>query len=274
MRIINDRPEIWPFILISLLVHILIIILIPMMVTVPRFEEKVVEIFPVTEDFGKAPFRIADIDEPEVQKRPKKPKFIGMYDSSVSEETVADGRVGTGSRGEGKRGDGLKRGSKQKKAVAERGKKKLFAFDKNIFEEKSKNAMEEGSEGGSPSGDFFPDFRRGNRTYLNVERYPGVDYFVRLKRAFRITFNPEPSLRDYFSSNRVSRGSVDVVIGVSVSRAGELAEIFVFRSSGIPSYDEEALRTIRASAPFSKPPEKFTDDDGLLRMSWTFTVYL
>jgi TonB family protein len=67
---------------------------------------------------------------------------------------------------------------------------------------------------------------------------------------------------------------VDVVLGVSVDRAGALAETFVFKSSGIPTYDEEALRTVRASAPFSSPPEKFLENDGVLRMSWTFTVYL
>jgi len=72
----------------------------------------------------------------------------------------------------------------------------------------------------------------------------------------------------------VTRGSVDVVLGVSVNKGGELAELFVFRSSGIPAYDEEALRTVRASSPFASPPDKFLAKDGLLRMSWTFSVYL
>ncbi|MFH1829955.1 MAG: energy transducer TonB [Pseudomonadota bacterium] len=101
-----------------------------------------------------------------------------------------------------------------------------------------------------------------------------MEYFVRLKRAFKIAFNPIPALRNHFSYNRVTRGSVDVVLGVSVNRLGDLSELFVFRSSGIDEYDREALRTVRSSAPFSTPPEKFIDDDGLLRMSWTFTVYL
>jgi len=276
MRTINDRPEIWPFILLSIFVHVLLVLLIWKTATTPRFEEKVVEIIPIDlKDFEKA-HRIADIDKPEIQKRPEKAKFLGMYDSSVDKEQVATGKVGKGTRGKGKRGDGAKKSSRKKKATAKKKKssKDVFAFNKRIFDEGEKDGLDSGSEGGSPGGDFFPDFHRGSRTYLNVLRYPGVDYFVRLKRAFRITFNPEPSLRGYFSFNRVSRGSVDVVLGVSVNKSGKLAELFIFRTSGISTYDEEALRTIRASSPFSKPPEKFLEEDGLLRMSWTFTVYL
>ena len=67
---------------------------------------------------------------------------------------------------------------------------------------------------------------------------------------------------------------VDVVLGVSVDGTGNLRELFVFRSSSISSYDREAMRTVRSSSPFSTPPDKFMDDDGLLRMSWTFTVYM
>jgi TonB family protein len=61
---------------------------------------------------------------------------------------------------------------------------------------------------------------------------------------------------------------------VSVDGKGELAELFILRSSGLPAYDDEALRTVRSSAPFSSPPEKFLKDNGVLRMSWTFVIYI
>ena len=73
---------------------------------------------------------------------------------------------------------------------------------------------------------------------------------------------------------KVAQGSVEVVLAVCVGRSGNLSELFVMRSSGIGSYDHEAMRTVRASAPFAAPPDKFTADDGVLRMMWTFTVYL
>jgi len=72
----------------------------------------------------------------------------------------------------------------------------------------------------------------------------------------------------------VARGAISCVLAVSVDRTGHLDELFVLRSSGHGNYDEEALRTVRASSPFASPPEKFLEKDGMLRMSWTFIVYI
>lgn len=293
MRILNEKPELWPYILASIFIHVLLLFLMQhYAANAPVFKEDFVEIIPLIEDAKTGALRIADIDKPAVEQRPKTAKFMGMYDSTAERETVGPGNVGSGAAG----AKGEKEASKERKAVKdsasqnkreakakekgtiEKSKKrdgdKLYAFNKQMFDEGRKRKMEGGDDGdGIAGGDFFPNFQRAGKTYLNVYRYPGVDYFVRLKRAFRIAFNPEPALSEAFTTG-VVRGSIDVVLGVSVDREGSLAELFVFRSSGLPAYDEEALRTVRVSAPFSSPPDKFLEDDGLLRMSWTFTVYL
>lgn len=281
MRIIVEKPELWPFLLASVLLHALLIGIIPFVGSVPSFDEKPVEVFAVTPmPNEKGGNEIADIEKPAVEKRPDAWKFLGMYDSKVPEETVGAGRIGDKPGG---RKAGFDRAVKNKtvqqkseKPKTAGSKKDLFAFNKDIFRERAPDVSGDKGDSFSPGGldDFYPDFKRGAHTYLNVLRYPDVEYFVRMKRAFKIAFNPEPSLRDYFFRNRVAMGSVDVVLGVSVGRTGDISELFVFRSSGIPEYDEEALRTVRASAPFATPPEKFLADDGHLRMSWTFSVYL
>lgn len=265
MRILDDKLELWPYILASFLLHVLLLVLIPKAIVVSEFKDEPIEVFAV-EDSPKSQeaWRIADIAEPKIQQKPKSAKFLGIYDSAVSEEVV-----GIGER-QGK--------TNPPKPVRQRwiesSKDKLFAFNKDIFDDRPSPPKDADEHTSGGLDDFYPDFRRGVHTYLNVLRHPGVEYFVRLKHAFKLTFNPEPPLREYFSQNRVTRGSIDVVLGVSVNRTGELAELFVFRSSGVKTYDEEALRTVRASAPFATPPEKFLSDDGLLRMSWTFSVYL
>ncbi|MBT3181881.1 MAG: TonB family protein [Deltaproteobacteria bacterium] len=269
MKEVRERQEVWPFILLSLVLHVLLMFLIYRTASVPKFTEKSIEVIPLFEDVKK--HRIADIDKPDVEKKPDHPDFLGRYDSSVKKPQVADGRVSKG--GEGKKGQKGEE-KKRKKTV----KKKKKTSDKMVAKKKAKpSTSKKGSRlggMGSPGGDYFPDFKRGNKTYLNVLRYPAVDYFVRMKRAFRVTFNPTPSLRDHFMANRVYQGSVNVVLGVSVDRSGNLSELFIFRSSGINGYDQEALRTIKASSPFSSPPKKFVESDGILRMSWTFTVYM
>lgn len=289
MRILDDRPELWPYILASIFIHVLFFFLIPKAISPARFEEKPIEVFAVEEvpEENKIPYRIADIAKPEVEERPKDAKFLGLYDSTVLHEQVGIskglGVAGAPPKLRTRIGDQAPkqkvRASKSDATEISRSEERhnrLLAFNKDIFDDK-KNKLDEESSGSKPMGgmdDFYPDFRRGAHTYLNVLRYPGVEYFVRMKRAFKIAFNPEPSLREYFSRNLVTRGSIDVVLGVSVGRSGNLSELFVFRSSGVPAYDEEALRTVRASSPFSSPPEKFLDADDTLRMSWTFSVYL
>ncbi len=124
--------------------------------------------------------------------------------------------------------------------------------------------------------DYFPDFHRGGHTYVNVMRHPGVEYFVELKRALKIAWNPIPPLRANYALIR-DRGSVAVVIGVTVDASGNLVERFVLKSSGIGAYDQEALRAFSATFPFFAPPEKILSMDGevdrVLRMSWVFEVF-
>lgn len=284
MRILDDRPELWPYFLASLLLHLILLALIPQVAKAPALGERPIEVFAVEEPppaQGQKPSRIADIAKPAVEERPKSASFLGLYDSTVPEEQVGI------SKGRGAAGGPAVRtrigasaasrpADRAKRSARPAAKDRLFTFNRGLFDDRRLPPAEGAGGEARPSGmdDFYPDFRRGAHTYLNVLRYEGVEYFVRMKRAFKIAFNPEPSLRDYFSRNLVTRGSIDVVLGVTVNRGGDLAELFVFRSSGIAAYDQEALRTIRASAPFSTPPEKFLADDGLLRMSWTFSVYL
>jgi len=122
--------------------------------------------------------------------------------------------------------------------------------------------------------DFFPNVKIGDKTYLNTAAFPDVQYFTQLKRIFRMRFNPAPPLRQHFAGNRVVVGTINCSMAVTVSPDGRLKELFVVKSSGIPGYDEEALRTVRESAPFSSPPQKVLDKDGILRMNWNFITYL
>ncbi len=148
---------------------------------------------------------------------------------------------------------------------------------------KSKETWEPYSRQGKPGSpgagdqfvhDFFPNIKIGDKTYLNTAAFPDVQYFTQLKRIFRMRFNPEPPLRHHLMGNRIVLGKVNVTMAMTVSANGQLTELFVVRSSGIPGYDEEALQTVRESSPFSAPPQKVLDKNGNLRMTWSFITYL
>lgn len=217
-------------------------------------------------DQPQSGWQVADISEPLKQEKPSKSKFLGMYNQRVEEETVASGQKAENRKERTENGE-RRREKREEKAVG------------SLFAMKSPN-MKEGNEisKGTPSSpdiqaleDYYPDFKHGEHTYINVLRYPEIEYFVRLKRIFKTTWDPVTALRQ--ESLSVSRGMVSCVVAVAVDKQGELSELFVLKSSGISGYDSEALRTVRASSPFSSPPEKFLKD-GALRMSWTFVVYL
>lgn len=201
--------------------------------------------------------QIADIAPPEKQEKPKDAKFVGLYDSRVEEEIVAPGQP-LRHRGSHKSEGGMKQEKKQ--------------------EGKGSGEAEPESLGDSFTDslpqDFFPDRKIGDKTYLNVLRFPKISYFVRLKKIFHTTWNPAPTVRAYAGTNFISKGQMGVVLGVAINQSGGLAELFVMSSSGLPAYDQEALRTIRDSAPFAVPPSDLLDQTKTLRMVWTFTVYL
>lgn len=245
-------PRFQKFLAYSLIVHLLLLFFLQWM---PKKSESLsfVEPAPIWVDIKNRKLEIADILPPEKEEKPQEHRFVGMYDSRVDEETVSALPYSVGPAGSGAHAPlAHAPGSIDPKAVTH----------------------PQNQDNANMLDDFYPDFKKGAHTYLNILRFPEVQYFVVLKRIFKTTWNPLSPLRELAFNNQISRGNLEVVLGVSVDGKGNLTEAFVFRSSGIPRYDAEALRTIRASAPFTSPPNKFLAQDGLLRMSWTFTVYL
>lgn len=130
------------------------------------------------------------------------------------------------------------------------------------------------SLGGSPlssSGEFYPDYKVGNRTYLNTLANSNVFYFVELRRKFRLAFNPISTLRANIA--KLPKNKIETVWGVSLDATGQLKELVLLKSSGLAAYDSEGKRTVTSSAPFSAPPANLLDKDGRLNMAWTFTVF-
>lgn len=228
-------------------------------------EENVVELIPLEEMNEK--YKLADIQKPEVEKRPEKAAFAGMYDSLVDEEMVSTKRI---------------KGSKkkaQKKVYAKKAEpnddvafsEKVVLYERKLFDEASVNTGF--SQGGLVIDDYFPDYRIGSHTYLNVKKFEDMAYFVRMKRVFKTAFNPYSAVEGALRLNQVRADRIETVVAVGVSNIGDLDELFVIKSSGVSTYDQEVLRTIRVSSPFSKPPDKFLDREKKLRINWAFVLY-
>ena len=347
------------FFLVSILFHILlgiVLYIIPKFAKGPQIAKEESQVVWVKPEM-MSPAQIADIEKPPVEKRPQKAKFVGQYDSSPEQETVAKPKPkpkviqenpNSSDQPEMTKASKPSKPTEAQKPAVEKPEKKLVklppkeespkedkqetpkeekkvAKKENPPEEKTdikpdnsipkdlsdlslkpedvfkpskqaKNDVTKPSNSSSPrdlsfksagSGlsmgrasapdlfahDYYPDYKIGGKTYLNVMKLQDVSYFVRMKRILKMRWNPISSVERALMSNQISAGKIECVVGVALDASGSIADLFVIRSSGVGAYDQEALQTIRDSSPFSAPPDQFMKD-GQLRMSWTFTVYL
>lgn len=262
------------------------------------------------EVFDAKGMQVTDQLVPGNRQIPKQAQHIGVDDNAVTEQTVArperarpqqQARSRPQSQVEEQR-EQIPKAPKQRQERITASKlpftkDSLYAIDPNLFAMKqpTKQKLDNNLESVAPrkrstprtavsstmnvesqaylSEDYYPNYNFGAHTYVNVLRYPDVEYFVRLKRAFKQTWNPVPAVQQYFASGGAKANSIAVVLAVSVDPSGNMSELFVLKSSGSGQYDQEALRTVRANAPFSAPPQNILKNN-LLRMSWTFVVYL
>ncbi len=125
--------------------------------------------------------------------------------------------------------------------------------------------------------DFFPNYKHGEHTYINIWRYPSISYFVELKQTIMLAWNPNPTVQEHFDV-LYHTGAIKTVLGIAIDDRGNLQEAFVLKSSGVAAYDAEALRAFTASAPFFAPPHELLALDGradnVLHISAQFYMYL
>lgn len=248
----------------SLLLHLLLILIlylsvVPVEINVPK--EEVIEV-----DFNQKEWKIADILPPKVEEVPDKAEHIGLYNTKIQEETVAASTPPAPGRPVSRGGKGAEGINKEVEKSFEGTHERI-----TIPEEKKTEA---GFGMRAIPEDFYPDYKRGEHTYINVLKHPDVVYFVMLKRVFKLAWDPTQVLIKRRMTGEISRGSIKVVLGLAVDAQGEIDELFVFNSSGMGDYDNEAIRAVRASAPFSRPPQKLLSKDKILRISWSFVVYM
>lgn len=270
----------WAFLFLSLLLHgLLVVMLYPLTKrtldlsnrTPPK--EEVVEINLVSK---KMPKHLADIPPPEKEEVPEDAKAAALYNQKVKQEQVAKTPPGApGQSGGGQAAAKKSERNPSQSTTAMKEKTTSKGAGQTTLHDMSKSASDKSiaSRFGPPgaSEEFFPDYKVGPHTYINALRYPNISYFVELKRKFSTAFNPLSSLRA--NRQQLSGGKIDVVLGVTVDPKGNLSDLFIIRPSSISDYDETALRAVRNSAPFRAPPAQLLENDQLLRMSWTFTVY-
>lgn len=110
------------------------------------------------------------------------------------------------------------------------------------------------------SYDDLRDVEEGEATLLDSKRWKYASFFNRVRDQVAREWHPEPihKARDpdgsvYGTTTRVT------TLGISLLPDGSLARVVLVHPSGADHLDEEAIRAVRAAAPFPNPPAGLVD---------------
>jgi len=118
--------------------------------------------------------------------------------------------------------------------------------------------------------DDLRDVEEGDATLLNSRRWKYASFFNRVRDMVAQQWHPEPVHRARDPDGSVYGTSTRVtILGLSLRADGALAKVTLVRPSGADHLDEEAIRAVRAAAPFPNPPAGLVDP-GSGRIEFTF----
>jgi len=246
-------------------------------------------------------------EAPEVQKTPEKANYVDQYESEAEQEMVRKALPGAPqevSRPESVRGkersspttpttseatrdgeslepdrpdDGGEAGAREARLVLEKGdgakpERGGVENTKTLFPKLSDSTIVNPmGEGGSL--DYLRDVSEGEKTLLNrkTERYWAFFDRVKLQIADEYSAGSVYRRRDPYGNVYGVKDRYSTV-RVTLNSDGSVRQLHVSRRSGLDFLDDEAVRSVRAAAPFHNPPEGLKDEDGLVH--FTFGFYL
>jgi TonB family protein len=110
------------------------------------------------------------------------------------------------------------------------------------------------------SYDAIDDAEEGDATVLNSRRWKYASFYNRMRDQIAREWDPvtlhrarDPDGRAYGLTPKTTK------LAIRMNPDGSVARIHVVRSSGVDFLDEEAIRAVRAAAPFVNPPAQLVD---------------
>ncbi|MFP4598715.1 MAG: energy transducer TonB [Persicimonas sp.] len=126
---------------------------------------------------------------------------------------------------------------------------------------------------GGGSVDYLRDVEEGDKTLLNRKKSRYWTFMHRLKEQVAEEWSPgeeyrrrDPNGKVYGVKDRFTN------LRITLNGDGSLRSLYVAHPSGLDFYDQEAVRAVKEASPFMNPPEGLKDKDGLIHISFGFTL--
>lgn len=136
------------------------------------------------------------------------------------------------------------------------------------------------SPGISTVGENLPeDVAIGSFTALNTDRYLFYSFYARIEEQIRFRWEDRVKASIEQTSKAQLRANVRSKwvsnIEIVLSPKGEFKRAIIMKESGLRSFDEAAIAAFAEARLFPNPPKEMIDpEDGLIHLSYSFTVQL
>lgn len=121
--------------------------------------------------------------------------------------------------------------------------------------------------------DDLRDVDEGETNVLKAKRNLYASFFNRLRDRVAEHWEPERAHKAVDPNQKLFGTSArTTVLWIRLDEQGGITKIVVKRSSGADHLDDEAIRAMKAAAPFPNPPEDLVDGDGFIEFDFGFTL--
>lgn len=216
---------------------------------------------------------------------PKDAKYLGERSQTVEEETKAKTvdrfRKGgaTSIAGDGKQLS-LKDLAPPTKAVAPPTKLEMEGYK----QEQQKLARTESGRGGTiapdsqgaATNDYLKDVKDGDKTMLSTKEFVYFGYYRRIRERLEVAWSTRlrAAMEGYVYGGRQLANNRDYVTGVVVvlDRNGKVTGVQLLQGSGARDLDQAAIDAFQSAGPFPDPPSGLVDENGEIKIPWSFVL--
>jgi len=134
------------------------------------------------------------------------------------------------------------------------------------------------SSGVSTIGESMPqEMEVGSFTALNTDRYLFYSFYARVEDLIRYRWESmvqnalDTTPREKLQAS--ARGRWTTQIEVLLTPQGNVQKILLMKEAGVKGFDLAATQAFAQARYFPNPPREMVEDDGLIHLKYSFTVY-
>ncbi len=210
-----------------------------------------------------------------VKKLKKQSRFLSKFSRRVKKETVATKSGPTKNRvpKQASTQKITKRSEKKSKSKIKKWKSGLnFKTERNKQLKSSTTSI----AASSTIAEHIPNVKSGGFTVLNTDQFTYYSFFKRVNEQVRLRWvNKIKKLSFSLPSQTINRLAAfprETKVELILNQKGEFISSFVDQSSGADFLDRAPINAFIEASPFINPPQDLVDDDGYIRLNYSFFV--